>query len=92
MINEIIKSNFIKITLSSPLSGAEFEKITARPIVIKGKGGFQAERFKENKVFHLNLDQTAFEAWLEEVTPFYKQICLFLAGKTVTYFINKEKI
>ena len=69
MINEILNSNFIKITASSPKSNAEYEKISVRPVIIKGACGFQAERFKENKVFHLNLTKNEFESWAREVLP-----------------------
>ena len=92
MINEILNSNFIKITASSPKSSAEYDKICIRPIVIKGKSGYQAERFKENKVFHLNVEKTAFDNFLDEILPLYTQICVFTVGKTITFFVGKGKI
>ena len=92
MINEILKTNFIKITASSPTKNAEYEKISVRPVVIKGVNGYQAERFKENKVFHLNLGKEEFESWARETLPNYVQVCVFTAGKTITYFLGKGKI
>ena len=92
MINEILNSNFIKITASSPTKNAEYEKISVRPVVIKGADGYQAERFKENKVFHLNLTKGEFESWSREVLSCYSQVCIFTAGKTVTYFLGKGKV
>lgn len=93
MINEILTTQFIKITASSPKNGAEYEKIVIRPVVIKGKNCYQAERFKDNKVFHLNLDESSFSAWIKDVLPFYVQVCLFYCGKTITFFCsNKGKI
>jgi len=41
----------------------EFNKITIRPVTIKKKPCFQAERFKNNQVFHLNM--TSDEFWNE---------------------------
>ena len=92
MIKEILNSSFIKITASSPKESAEYEKITLRPVIIKGKNCYQAERFKENKVFHLNIESGDFERWLTENLCDYSQICLFNAGKTVTFFAGKGKI
>ena len=89
MINEILNTNFIKITVSSPVASAEYEKISIRPIIIKGKDCYQAERFKENKVFHLNISKDEIKNWLEHYLPYYSQICLFTAGKTVTFFVYR---
>ena len=92
MINEILKTQFIKITASSPKTGAEFEKITLRPVIIKGKNCYQAERFKDNKVFHLNVEENAFNEYIGGVLPLYSQVCIFTAGKTITYFSGKGKL
>lgn len=92
MINEILKTKFIKITASSPLKGAEYEKISIRPVVIKGKECYQAERFKDNKVFHLNVEENAFNEYIGGVLPLYAQVCVFTAGKTITYFTNKGRV
>ncbi len=92
MINEILKTNFIKITASSPKAKAEFEKITLRPVVIKGKEFFQFERFKDNKVFHLNVEKNAFNEYIDGLLPLYSQVCIFTAGKTITYFSGKGKV
>ena len=92
MLNEILKTNFIKITASSPVKGAEFDKITIRPVIIKGNDCYQAERFKDNKVFHLNVEKSAFNEYIGEVLHLYSQICVFTAGKTITYFANKGRV
>ena len=91
MINEILNLQFVKITASSPLKNAEFEKITVRPVVIKGKNYFQAERFKQNKVFHLNVEERDFADWAKETLINFSQVCIFTAGKTITYFSGKGK-
>ena len=92
MLKEILSLQFVKITASSPIKGAEFQKIAIRPIQIKGEDCYQAERFKENKVFHLNLAKAQFEEWAREVLPQYSQVCVFTAGKTITFFSAKGKI
>lgn len=88
MINEILKTQFIKITASSPKKDAQYEKIIIRPVIIKGKNCFQAEQFRDTKVFHLNLNEQNFASWLKETLQHYVQICVFCAGKTITYFCS----
>ena len=62
------RENIIKISVSSPFSkNEEFNKITIRPVNIKNKPCFQAERFKNNQVFHLNMSNTEFSAFLENI-------------------------
>ena len=92
MKNEILNTQFVKITLSSPKNGAEYDNIAIRPVILKEKDCFQAERFKENKVFHLNVEKTAFDNFLDEILPLYTQICVFTVGKTITFFVGKGKI
>jgi hypothetical protein len=50
------REEVIKISISSPFSkDEEFNKMTIRPVIIKKQNCFQAERFKNNQVFHLNI-------------------------------------
>ena len=89
ILNE--RENIIKISVSSPFSkNEEFNKITIRPINIKNKPCFQAERFKNNQVFHLNMSNTEFSAFLENIFKKYAQICVFKSGVTVTFAISKN--
>ncbi len=85
------RENIIKISVSSPFSkNEEFNKITVRPVNIKNKPCFQAERFKNNQVFHLNIPHAEFSAFLEEIALKYAQICVFKGGTTVTFAISKN--
>ncbi len=89
ILNE--REDIIKISVSSPFSkNEEFNKITIRPVIIKNKPCFQAERFKNNQVFHLNIPQAEFSAFLEQITEKYAQICVFKTGVTVTFAISKN--
>ena len=72
MFKEIENSQFIKITASSPLYSVEYQKISIRPVVIKGENCYQAERFKQNQVFHLNLKEKEFNSWC---TRCYRTTC-----------------
>lgn len=84
------RDNIIKLTFSSPKKkDAEYSKITVRPITIKGSPVWQAERFRENKVFHLNVAETDGAKWLSNTTEIYAQISVFLPGETITFSAAK---
>ena len=86
------RDEIIKISVSSPFSkDEEFNKMTIRPVIIKKSLCFQAERFKNNQVFHLNIHQSEFSAFLEDIFKKYAQICVFKAGETITFSISKNK-
>lgn len=85
------KENIIKISISSPFSkDEEYAKITVRPVIIKNSFCFQAERFKNNQVFHLNMSEKEFLQFLEDTFKKYAQICFFKGGVTVTFSVNKN--
>lgn len=90
MLSEIKDIKFIKISASSPKKGAEYDKIVVRPVIIKGQNCYQAERFKENKVFHLNFLEGEFQEFCLNTLAQYKQVCVFTAGKTITYFNSQN--
>ncbi len=84
------REKIIKITFSSPAKkDAEYSKITIRPITIKERPVWQAERFRENKVFHLNVTDSDGAKWLSDTAEGYAQISVFLPGETVTYSAAK---
>ena len=85
------RDEIIKISVSSPFSkDEEFNKMTIRPVIIKNLLCFQAERFKNNQVFHLNIHQSEFSAFLEDIFKKYAQIGVFKAGETITFSISKN--
>ena len=89
VLNE--QEDIIKISISSPFSkDEEFNKITVRPVIIKKSLCFQAERFKNNQVFHLNLSAEDFLNWMNDIFKKYTQICFFKGGETVTFTVNKN--
>ena len=86
------RASILKITFSSPTSPeVEFKKLILRPITLKGKSFWQAEQFKDNKVFHQNVsDESALDV-IADIIPNYGQICVFEGGNTTTYSITKGK-
>lgn len=93
-IDEIISGGekIIKISVSSPFDkNEEFSKISIRPVTLKNERFFQAERFKNNKVFHLNVAERDIGKYFSDEFVKYRQICVFYPGETVTYYINNAK-
>ena len=48
-----------KAVFSQPADKLADQKVTVRPVRIKGKLSYQVERFRDNKAFHQNLDDAA---------------------------------
>ena len=85
------REEVIKISISSPFSkDEEFNKMSIRPVIIKKQNCFQAERFKNNQVFHLNMSESEFSAFLEEIFKKYAQIAVFKSGETITFSVGKN--
>lgn len=83
------RNTLIKISISSPFSkDEEFNKISVRPVTIKKKPCFQAERFKNNQVFHLNMSTEEFLVFLEDIFKKYAQISFFKSGETITCSVS----
>lgn len=85
--------SILKITASNPLkSDCAFFRIVLRRVKIKNKECFQAEKFKDNQVFHENIASDSLSDWLEtNVVGNYKQICVVLEDKDVTYLFANGK-
>lgn len=89
ILNE--REEIIKISISSPFSkDEEFNKMTIRPVIIKKQNCFQAERFKNNQVFHLNMSESEFSAFLKEIFKKYAQIAVFKSGETITFSVSQN--
>lgn len=81
----------LKITFSSPADkSAEYKKIILRPIVLKKEPFWQAEQFKDNKVFHKNIPQNEINGFIDKTVPCYAQICVFSEVETSTYIPSKN--
>ena len=89
ILNE--REEIIKISISSPFSkDEEFNKMTIRPVIIKKQNCFQAERFKNNQVFHLNMSESEFSEFLKEIFKKYAQIVVFKSGETITFSVSQN--
>ncbi len=83
-----------KIALSER-KGKEFEytKITVRPFVSKKGRVWQLEKFRNNQVFHENLNRDEFLGWIDTVgKDSFRQISLTSEGVNVHYTVFPDKI
>lgn len=93
MIQESKTPNeILKITASNPTKDCEYFRVVLRPVKIKNLLCFQAEKFKGTQVFHENINFDELSEWLEQnVATFFKQVCVVLNGKDVTYLFSNGK-
>lgn len=86
-------SEILKITASNPSKDCEFFRIVLRPVAVKNTPCFQAEKFKATQVFHENIALSALSDWLEtNVVTSYKQVCVVLSDRDVTYLFSNGKV
>ncbi len=83
-------SQILKITASSPLDKqCDYFRITLRKVQLAGDICFQAEKLKDKQVFHENIAMDNLNDWLStNVEKVYKQACVVLADKDVTYLFS----
>ena len=85
-------SEILKITASNPVKDCEFLRVVLRPVNVKNTYCFQAEKYKGTQVFHENISVDALSDWLEtNVVTFFKQVCVVLRDKDVTYLFSNGK-
>jgi len=78
----------VKLTLSDRAKTAEAtlpEKLTLRPVQIKGQLLWQLESRRGAQVFHENLPTGEAELRFASLAPSYRQICAVRPGESITY-------
>lgn len=85
-------SEILKITASNPVKNCGYFRMVLRPVKVKNTLCFQAEKYKGTQVFHENIPFEALSDWLESnVVAKYKQVCVVLRDKDVTYLFSNGK-
>lgn len=85
------RESVVKLTASDPSSG-DFKKVVIRPIIVKNKKKWQAEQFKGTQVFHLNLDESAVNEYIDRLTINFNQLEICFTEKNVSYFFSNGKL
>ena len=85
-------NEILKITASNPVKGCECFRVVLRPVKIKNALCFQAEKFKGTQVFHENIPVDELSEWVDSnIVTCYKQVCVVLSGKDITYLFSNGK-
>ena len=80
-----------KAVFSQPADKCGEQKVIVRPVRIKGKLSYQAERFRDNKAFHQNLDDTTLLSLVDnELDGRYRQV-LIVGEQESTQYVLRQK-
>lgn len=91
--NSIEDNKFIYGVFTTPRNKSEnpYKKITARPLVMKGKNIIQLERYTETKAFHENLPyEKAAEEIVDLVKNEYRNINIFTESSDYQFIVSKK--
>lgn len=67
-------------------------RIAVRPIILKGKRCFQAEKYTSTQVFHENFAAEELSEWTENnLAGAYKQICVRFGSQNITYLFSSKQ-
>lgn len=91
LIRENLNIDLIDIIISNPVKGSEINKITARPVSLKGKELYQICEYRNNQVFHKNIELQD----LPELVALYmgkvmKQLLVRNTKKELTMLISSK--
>ena len=80
-----------KAVFSQPCEGAEYQKITLRPVMLKEKALFQMELFRDNKAFHRNLTEEETLSLADEIVcGRYRQALIVSAEGAAQYVLRRD--
>ena len=80
-----------KAVFSQPCEGAEYQKITLRPVMLKEKALFQMELFRDNKAFHRNLTEEETLSLADEIVcGRYRQALIVSADGAAQYVLRRD--
>ena len=80
-----------KAVFSQPADKLSDQKVTVRPVRIKGKLSYQVERFRDNKAFHQNLDDTALLSLVDnELEGRYRQVLIVGERESAQYVLRQK--
>lgn len=80
-----------KAVFSQGADDAEYDKVTIRPIRLGRRLSFQAEGLRNNKAFHLNMDEEALLRFADEsLDGRYRQVLLVQTGGSAQYVLKRD--
>ena len=80
-----------KAVFSQAAEKNDAPKVEIRPLLLKGERRYQAERFQDNKAFHLNLTEEGLLAWAaENLEGRYRQVMLMTGTESRQYVLKRD--
>lgn len=80
-----------KAVFSQPADKLSDQKVTVRPVRIKGTLSYQVERFRENKAFHQNLDESALLSLVDsQLDGRYRQVLIVGERESAQYVLRQK--
>lgn len=90
-IREILNDKPNKIIISNPkVKQQKFRKIVIRPVVIKNVLMYQCEKFTQQQVFHVNIEENALIATISTFMNDFKQCDVFNEKEVIMLKISKK--
>ena len=90
IFSDSIENGILKMTISSPRKKDDVSKIKIRPVLLKGKMCYQKETFKNNQVFHSNLNADELLSELDEMSEKFRQFNWTTKQKEYTCLVSKK--
>lgn len=80
-----------KAVFSQPTDGAEYQKVTLRPVELRGKTLYQLKGLRENKAYHRNLTEEELLSCTEEtLAGRYRQALIVSADVAAQYVLRRD--
>lgn len=91
VIKENFNIDFTDMIISNPVKGNDINKITVRPVTLKGHELYQICEYRNNQVFHKNVDKDTLTGLVESwMGPLMKQLLLRSTKKEVTLLVSSK--
>ncbi len=91
IIEENLDIDFTDMIISNPIKGSDINKITVRPVTIKEKELYQVCEYRNNQVFHKNVDKDTLTGLVDRwMGPVMKQLLLRNRKKEITLLISSK--
>ena len=80
-----------KAVFSQPADKAAAQKLSVRPLVIRGETVYQAESIRDNKAMHQNLSADELTALCrDELEGRYRQVLIVSGGESRQYILRRD--
>lgn len=81
----------VKAVFSQPTDGAEYARVTVRPVQLGQKAAYQAEGIRDNKAYHFNFGEDALLRFAADTLDGrYRQILLVRTDGSAQYVLRRD--